>query len=123
MLDVRALILLAHGSRNPLANDEVVDLAARLEALKVAPRVVPAFLEQSPPDLEATARALIAAGVSEATVLPLFLNRGRHVTEHIPALVAATTDKTSLLITLAPHVGEANAWTEYVASRARAALD
>ncbi len=40
------------------------------------------------PDLPTTAAELAALGVTEVTIVPMFLGAGRHVREDLPALVA-----------------------------------
>jgi sirohydrochlorin ferrochelatase len=85
--DRRAIILLAHGSRQPAAavglTDTVQNLAARLNV-----PVRGAFLENGEPDLISAASALLDEGFNALTVLPLLLYDGRHSLEDIPALLA-----------------------------------
>lgn len=86
---MKALLLLAHGSRVAASNDEVRELAQALAA-RVAERyacVAAAFLELADPPLGTAIDAAVAAGSAEITVLPYFLAAGSHVSRDIPALV------------------------------------
>ena len=79
------LLLIAHGSRRESSNDEIRDLACRLQN-SVGPfsSVSCAFLEIAEPSITASLRSLIANGVNKILVLPYFLSAGRHVSEDIP---------------------------------------
>ena len=82
------LILLAHGSRDPLWRQpiEAVQLAVQL----AQPRLpcLCAYLDACAPDLETVAQMLVSQEVTHITVLPLFLGTGKHAREDIPRLLA-----------------------------------
>jgi sirohydrochlorin cobaltochelatase len=82
-----AVILFAHGAREPewaLPFEQVRD-RLRAEGL----RVELAYLEVMQPSLEEAARLLVAEGVKNATVVPLFLAQGRHLKSELPGMAAA----------------------------------
>ncbi len=86
-----ALVLVAHGSRRTASNAEVQSLAARLARLagRRFTAVIAGFLELAAPSIPEAIEAAIAGGATEVRVLPWFLSAGRHVSEDIPAQVAA----------------------------------
>ena len=105
---MKALLLVAHGSRRENSNEEVRALA-RATAAHVDngyEQVASAFLELAEPSIPDGLRALIASGADEITVVPYFLSAGRHVVEDIPAegqkVVAEHPD---VPINLAPYRG------------------
>ena len=83
----RAVVLFAHGSRDPLWDMPLRAVAARLREECPSLPVVCAFLEMMAPDLEQAAAALIASGTQQLTVLPMFLGVGRHARHDLPAIV------------------------------------
>ena len=81
------LILLAHGSRDPLWRQPI---EAVQQAVLLAQPDLPcvcAYLDACAPDLETAAQALLAKGVTHIMVLPLFLGTGKHAREDIPRLL------------------------------------
>jgi len=82
----RAIILLAHGSRQPAAAAGLAETVRALaERLNVPVRG--AFLENGQPGLIEAASVLLDGGVSDLAVLPLLLYDGRHSLQDIPALL------------------------------------
>jgi sirohydrochlorin cobaltochelatase len=83
----RALVLFAHGARAPgwaAPFERLRDLArARLPGVEVSL----AFLELMEPRLPAQVAALAEAGVSDITVVPVFLGQGGHLLRDLPLLV------------------------------------
>ena len=86
---MRAVILFAHGSRDPLWKRPIEAIAGRLRKLRPDARVVCAYLELDTPDLAAAAHDLVQSGVRHITVLPMFLGIGRHARADLPLLVQA----------------------------------
>lgn len=84
---MRALILLAHGSRHPQTSLEVAELADGMRRAAAPPVVAHAFLEIARPDRGQAVAQAVAAGCRLIDVLPLFLNTGNHVVRDIPELV------------------------------------
>jgi sirohydrochlorin cobaltochelatase len=83
----RGIVLLAHGSRDPLWSKPVLAVAERVRALSPEICVACAYLELQPPELASAAQTLIAQGAADIRVLPLFLGMGKHAREDLPALV------------------------------------
>ncbi|MEE9321686.1 MAG: CbiX/SirB N-terminal domain-containing protein [Granulosicoccus sp.] len=87
---MKALLLVAHGSRRTESNKEVERLAARL-AGKAASRydiIGPAFLELAAPSIPDAIENCIQQGADSVQVLPYFLACGAHVADDIPQQVA-----------------------------------
>jgi len=89
---VKALLLIAHGSRREASNQEVRDLAKCLSEV-AGPDfliVVPAFLELAEPDIPTGVDLCVAAGATQVIAVPYFLAAGRHVVTDIPGELAET---------------------------------
>lgn len=82
----KAFVLVAHGSRLPEANQEVIDLAARLTQ-SLGREVIACFLEIAPPDIPHGIDLALAQNPEEIWVLPYFLTQGRHVQEDLPRIL------------------------------------
>jgi sirohydrochlorin cobaltochelatase len=84
----RAILLFAHGSRNPAWAREFEIL--RDEVKKTAPQVLVelCYLELCAPDFAAGVQALTARGAMHIEVVPVFFAPGKHTVEDLPALVA-----------------------------------
>ena len=80
----QGIILLAHGSRDPLWKLPIEAVAAQIAPLAL---VRCAYLEHTAPDALQVASDLIALGASSIRVFPLFLGIGKHARSDIPALM------------------------------------
>ncbi len=74
-----ALLLIAHGSRQSDANDDLHALAADLRGLGVYAIVEASFLELAEPTIEAAGRTCVEQGAERLILLPYFLAAGVHV--------------------------------------------
>jgi sirohydrochlorin cobaltochelatase len=84
-----ALILFAHGARDPeWANPMRRVQAVVRERLPGVP-VELAFLEFMAPNLGDCAHELIAGGARRIVVMPMFIARGGHLKRDVPELLAA----------------------------------
>jgi sirohydrochlorin ferrochelatase len=106
---MRALVIVAHGSRRASSNDEVRALTDLIRPqAKTFDQVHCAFLELAEPSIPDGINAAIAAGAKEVVVLPYFLSAGRHVVEDIPGFVAETQQQNpDVQIRIAPYLGTA----------------
>jgi sirohydrochlorin ferrochelatase len=105
------LLLVAHGSRKEAANQEVRELAARIEQQSAASyqTVVPAFLEFAQPDIANGVDQCVKLGAKKITVVPYFLSAGAHVNRDVPdQLEAARLRHPSVNLRLTPHIGAAD---------------
>ena len=103
----RALVLFAHGSRDPLWHQPIQAVARAISIRSPATRVVSAYLELSQPDLAQVTSDLAAAGIKHVTVVPMFLGVGRHAREDLPGLITQLQSHyPNLVFALMPAVGE-----------------
>jgi len=103
----RALVLFAHGSRDPLWHLPIQAVAQAVATQSPGTRVACAYLELSQPDLRQVTAALAAEGIRQITVVPMFLGVGRHAREDLPQLVAQLrTEHPDVVFQLMPAVGE-----------------
>lgn len=83
------LLLIDHGSRRAESNQQLEDMATRVQRLRPTAVVAAAHMEIAMPDLATAFGALVARGATRIVILPYFLGDGRHLTQDIPALAAA----------------------------------
>ena len=84
------LLAVAHGSRDPAAQECVHALLTQVRGLDPGPDVRAAFLENAEPALPgALSRAVAAAGPAGVTIVPLLLATGYHVSQDIGRAAAA----------------------------------
>ena len=103
----RALVLFAHGSRDPLWHRPIQAVAQAISTQSPGTRVACAYLELSQPDLPQVISDLAAEGIGYVTVVPRFLGVGRHAREDLPQLLAQLrTQYPDLVFKLMPAVGE-----------------
>lgn len=92
---VKALVVVAHGSRRAASNEEVGELACQLAGLvgDEYPIVGVGFLELAEPLIPESLEKVIAQGATEICVFPYFLSAGRHVVTDVPNEVKIVQDK------------------------------
>jgi sirohydrochlorin ferrochelatase len=80
---MRAVLLIAHGSRRPEANADLAALAGLVRAAGRFDLVEIAYLELAEPDIPTGAARCVEAGATEVRMSPYFLSMGRHVAEDL----------------------------------------
>jgi sirohydrochlorin cobaltochelatase len=116
----RAIILFAHGARDPRWADPFDDIARQMRAAQPDVTIELAFLELMQPDLAAAARRLVDAGATGIDIVPLFLGQGGHLRNDLPPLVESLRSAhPGVTLRLHPAIGE---HAEVVAAIATAAL-
>lgn len=114
-----AIVLLAHGSRDPQWRQPIEAIATRIRARQPGTVVVCTYLEMCEPRLPDAVAELINAGTSTIRVLPLFLGLGKHAREDLPRLLAdVTLAHPQVSIELLPTVGENEAVLALIAETA-----
>jgi sirohydrochlorin cobaltochelatase len=88
MTTKNAIILFGHGSRDALWHLPIQAVAERIRIASPSTTVSCAYLELTEPSLSNAVASLISTGVSDITILPMFLGVGRHAREDLPALIA-----------------------------------
>ncbi|PKO31230.1 MAG: cobalamin biosynthesis protein CbiX [Betaproteobacteria bacterium HGW-Betaproteobacteria-7] len=84
-----ALILFAHGARDPEWANPMRRVQAAVRQRVAEMPVELAFLEFMTPTLADCATALIADGATKIVVMPMFIARGGHLKRDVPELLAA----------------------------------
>ena len=103
----RSLVLFAHGARAASWAAPFERLRALTQARMPAVPVSLAFLELMEPRLPEHVAALAAQGVTEVTIVPVFLGQGGHLLRDLPLMVEQLrADVPQLTITVAGAVGE-----------------
>ena len=112
----RGIVLFAHGSRDPQWRAPTEAIVAHIRALQPGTPVCCAYLELCAPSLPEAAAALIAAGVRQIRVFPIFFGVGRHAREDLPQLVAQLRAvHPGVAIELLPTAGEYEQLTRLMA--------
>ncbi len=83
--DRTAVLLIAHGSREPSANDDLLELASRLAASAAYPIIEACFLELTTPDIPAGGERCVARGATRVLLVPYFLSAGVHLRRDLTA--------------------------------------
>ena len=83
-----AALLIAHGSRRPEANRDLVDLAGAIRGRTHYPIVEIAYLELAEPTIPQGARRCVEQGATRTLLLPYFLSAGAHVVEDLERIRA-----------------------------------
>ncbi|MFZ4626162.1 MAG: sirohydrochlorin chelatase [Rhodoferax sp.] len=84
---MQATILFGHGSSDPAWRIPIDKVAQTMLATDPEALVRCAFLERTVPDLATAVAELVHQGVTQITVVPMFLGLGRHAREDMPLLV------------------------------------
>ena len=100
---MKALIILAHGSRKQESNQEIEILTNDVRALikkhfdrdiRLQFSIVDyAFLEIAEPSLTNSIEKVVSKNISEITIFPYFLNSGVHIKNDIPNIVKNARSK------------------------------
>jgi len=102
-----ALILFAHGARDPRWAAPFEAVAERVRQARPDTSVRLAFLELMSPSLDAAIDALAAQGCRSIDVLPLFLGTGGHLRRDLAALIeSARSRHPGLALTAHAAAGE-----------------
>ena len=89
---MRAIVLFAHGSRDPLWHRPMQAVAERVALRLPSAKVACAYLELSTPSLLDSVQALVEQGCTHIRVVPMFLGVGKHVREDLPVMLQALRD-------------------------------
>lgn len=112
-----AMILLAHGARDPRWSEPFQRVADRVRAGASDLLVEMAYLEHLAPDIAEAARRLAARGARQIRVVPLFFGRGGHLREDVPRqLAAAAAALPGVTLDLALPAGEDDAVIDALAA-------
>jgi sirohydrochlorin cobaltochelatase len=111
-----ALILFAHGARDPRWAQPFQKLQAIAAAQLPDSQVELAFLELMEPRLATVVEDLVAADCMQISVVPVFLGQGGHVLRDLPPLIEELRLKhPQLQLQVADAVGESPAVLQAIA--------
>ena len=115
----QAIILFAHGARDPMWSRPFEAVADHLRALRPGTTVRLAYLEFMSPTLLESGEALAQAGATAVSVVPMFLGAGGHVRRDLPRLLDTLQQQhPQVRWSLQPAIGEAQAVIEAMARQA-----
>ena len=118
-----ALLLIAHGSRQPEAN---ADLVYVVEQLRQRGRVIveASYLELAEPNIEEGGARCVAAGAECVVLLPYFLSAGVHVLRDLTAACDRLAKRfVGIEFRLAEPLGRHPLLLDVVTDRAREAVE
>jgi len=107
-MEKTALILFAHGARDPEWANPMRRIRAAVMQQAPAMRVELAFLEFMSPNLGDCARSLVAEGYTAISIVPMFIAQGGHLKNDVPLLMDELRNAhPDVRFVLSPPVGEA----------------
>jgi sirohydrochlorin ferrochelatase len=113
-----AILLMAHGSRIPAANDAVHEIAAMIRELTGFGIVEVSFREQHLPTIQQGIDACVAKGAERVLLVPYFLFVGAHVREDLPEeMVEARKRYPGVEFAMGGHLGAHRKLAEIVVER------
>ena len=105
-----AIILFAHGSRDPEWVRPFRKIQRAIRARLPAVKVEMAFLEIMEPALDKSVAELAASGCKNITVAPLFMGQGAHLKNDLSKILdAVRAEHPGVRMTLLPALGETDA--------------
>jgi sirohydrochlorin cobaltochelatase len=114
----KALVVFAHGARDPAWAKPVEQLAERMRAKMPEAHVECAYLERMDPELHALLDRLAGEGYSEIALLPVFWAAQGHVDNTVPKAVAAMREK-GITIRVLPVLSEIPGLIDFVSAKAK----
>jgi sirohydrochlorin ferrochelatase len=122
MEPMTAVLLMAHGSREPEANGDLIHIVTELRRRGSYALVEAAFLELAEPTIEPTAEDCVRRGARRVLLLPYFLSAGVHVRRDLTAIRQRLAERfPEVEIRLGEPLGRHPLLLEVVAERAREA--
>jgi len=113
-----AILLMAHGSRIPEANDAVHAIAVMVKEMAGYNIVEVSFREQHLPTIQQGIDACVARGAERVLLIPYFLFVGAHVREDLPEEMAEAKKRhPDVDFAMGKHLGAHRKLAEIVAER------
>ena len=118
-----AILLMAHGSRIPEANNAVHEIAAMVKRITEFDIVEVSFREQHLPSIQQGIHACVSQGAERVLLIPYFLFVGAHVQEDLPEeLEAAKKRYPAVEFAMGKHLGVHRKLAEIVVERVAESL-
>ncbi|GAC1466244.1 MAG: CbiX/SirB N-terminal domain-containing protein [Desulfuromonadaceae bacterium] len=119
-----AILMMAHGSRIPEANDAAREVAAMVKEITGFEIVEVSFREMHEPNIQLGIDACVARGAERILLMPYFLFMGAHVLHDLPEeIIAAKKRYPGLLMEMGGHLGTHRKLAEIEAERIGEALE
>lgn len=113
-----AILLMAHGSRIPEANDAAREIAERVKQMTQFDIVEVSFREQHLPNIQQGVDACVAQGAQRILLVPYFLYMGAHVLEDLPEELEQAKERyPGIEMVLGKHLGVHQKLAEIVVER------
>jgi len=113
-----AVLLMAHGSRIPEANDAVREIAAMVKEMTLFDLVEVSFREQHLPNIQQGIDTCVDQGAERIILMPYFLYMGAHVREDLPKEMAEAKQRYPRVeFVMGGHLGAHRKLAEIVAER------
>lgn len=101
-----AILMMAHGSRIPEANDAAREVAAMVQEMTGFEIVEVSFRELHEPNIQAGIDACVARGAQRILLMPYFLFMGAHVQHDLPEEIAEAKKRyPELTMEMGGHLG------------------
>jgi sirohydrochlorin ferrochelatase len=113
---MKGLILIAHGSKKELSNNEFLSLVDNVRSKDIVFDLIDAaFLEFAKPDIKDLVEVFISKNINDVYFYPYFLNSGKHVTIDLPNIINSLKLKYSNInFKLLPHFGLSSNITDII---------
>lgn len=103
---MKVLLILAHGSPRPEANEDVLKVAGEVRGRNAFPFVEVGYLDCNQPDIPAAIENCVRAGATTIIAVPYFLHSGKHFLKDVPELLdEATARHPGLTILMGDYLG------------------
>ena len=123
---MKALLLVAHGSRLASSNDAIKQLTSKLRDKLHSSGfmgVEHAFLELTEPSIPDGIATLVGQGATELIILPYFLAPGTHVVDDVPELIEEARVKyPDVSFAVMAHLGAVDGMIDLILSSADSAV-
>lgn len=118
-----ALLLMAHGSRNAAANEDLFYFVKELTDAGDFAISEGGFLELAEPDIASAGRQCVARGAKKVLMVPYFLSAGVHVQKDIAQICAELQKEyPDVVFVVADPIGRHSKLTEILLERALDAI-
>ena len=113
-----AILLMAHGSRIPEANDPVREIAAKVKQMTQFEIVEVSFRELHLPNIQQGVDNCVALGATRILLVPYFLYLGAHVQQDLPEELAQARERhPGVEMVFGKHLGVHDKLAEIVVER------
>ncbi len=93
LLNMKAIIIIDHGSRYPAANDFLGNVVNRMQEMCPEIKIKGAHMELAEPSISQVMKECVDEGMTEIIAHPYMLSPGRHAIRDIPNLVYEEASK------------------------------